>query len=98
MLERVDFVLQVPRRMKTDDFDEDPVHAALEHGCTLIDTAALYGARRSEAAIGRALRERPDLAADCIVTTKAGRLNVRVPAVVSYTTYLEADWRPAPPS
>jgi D-threo-aldose 1-dehydrogenase len=50
------------------------VHAALEHGCTLIDTAALYGARRSEATIGRALRERPDLAANCIVTTKAGRL------------------------
>jgi D-threo-aldose 1-dehydrogenase len=50
------------------------VHAALEHGCTLIDTAALYGARRAEAAIGRALRERPDLAANAIVTTKAGRL------------------------
>jgi D-threo-aldose 1-dehydrogenase len=50
------------------------VHAALAAGCTLIDTAALYGGTRSEQIIGRALRERPDLAAGCIVTTKAGRL------------------------
>ena len=50
------------------------VHAAIEAGCILIDTAALYGGRKSEQIIGRALRERPDLAARCIVTTKAGSL------------------------
>ncbi|HXF64375.1 MAG TPA: aldo/keto reductase [Caldilineaceae bacterium] len=49
------------------------VHAALEAGCTLIDTAALYGGGRSEAIIGRALAARPDLAAKCTVTTKVGR-------------------------
>jgi D-threo-aldose 1-dehydrogenase len=50
------------------------VHTAIEAGCTLIDTAALYGGTRSESIIGQALRQRPDLAARCIVTTKAGRL------------------------
>ncbi len=50
------------------------VHAALEAGCTLVDTAALYGGTRSERIIGRALKARPDLAAGCTVTTKAGRL------------------------
>lgn len=49
------------------------VHAALETGCTLIDTAALYGGGRSEEMIGRALAARPDLARHCIVTTKVGR-------------------------
>jgi D-threo-aldose 1-dehydrogenase len=49
------------------------VHAALEAGCTLIDTAPLYGDFRSEELIGRALRQRPDLAAGCTVTTKVGR-------------------------
>lgn len=50
------------------------VHAALEAGCTLIDTAPLYGDFRSEELIGRALGERPDLAANCTVTTKVGRI------------------------
>ncbi|NJN83648.1 MAG: hypothetical protein HC802_16110, partial [Caldilineaceae bacterium] len=49
-----------------EDMDEAlgvrTVHAALEAGCNLIDTAALYGGGRSERLIGRALRERPDLA------------------------------------
>ena len=49
------------------------VHAALETGCTLIDTAQLYGGGVSERIIGRALRERPDLAQSAIVTTKCGR-------------------------
>ena len=43
-------------------------------GCTLIDTAPLYCQTRSESSIGRALRERPDLAAECTVTTKVGQL------------------------
>ena len=55
------------------DLGVQTVHAALEAGCTLIDTAALYGGGRSEAIIGRALAQRPDLAARCTVTTKAGR-------------------------
>ncbi|MBM3279214.1 MAG: aldo/keto reductase [Candidatus Handelsmanbacteria bacterium] len=50
------------------------VHAALEAGGTLVDTAPLYGDFRSEELIGRALRQRPDLAAGCIVTTKVGRI------------------------
>jgi D-threo-aldose 1-dehydrogenase len=49
------------------------VLAALEAGCTLVDTAALYGGGRSERIIGRALAARPDLAAQCTVTTKVGR-------------------------
>lgn len=55
------------------DLGVQTVHAAIEAGCTLIDTAALYGGTRSEQIVGRALRERPDLAARCTVTTKAGR-------------------------
>src|SRR5690606_4130824 len=53
-----------------DDLGVQTVHAALEAGCTLIDTAALYGGGRSEKIIGQALRARPDLAARCTVTTK----------------------------
>lgn len=56
-----------------DDLGVRTVHAALEAGCTLIDTAALYGGGRSEQIIGQALRARPDLAARCTVTTKVGR-------------------------
>lgn len=56
-----------------EDLGVRAVHAALEAGCTLIDTAPLYGDRRSERLIGRALRERPELAAGCAVTTKVGR-------------------------
>jgi D-threo-aldose 1-dehydrogenase len=58
--------------------DEDlcirTVHAAIEAGCTFIDTAPLYGGTLSEKAIGCALKLRPDLAAKCSVTTKAGSL------------------------
>lgn len=50
------------------------VIAAIEAGCTLVDTAALYSGTVSEQMIGQALRERPDLKDRCIVTTKAGRL------------------------
>lgn len=51
----------------------ETVHAALESGSTLIDTAALYGGGKAEEIIGRALAERPDLAQKCTVTTKTGR-------------------------
>jgi D-threo-aldose 1-dehydrogenase len=56
-----------------DDLGIQTIHAGLEAGCTLIDTAALYGGGRSEAIIGRALAARPDLAANVVVTTKVGR-------------------------
>ena len=78
--------VEYPDESRPDDTDTDrrshmdedlgvqTVHSAIEAGCTLIDTAALYGGTRSEKIIGRALRERPDLAAKCVVTTKAGNL------------------------
>ena len=49
------------------------VHAAIEAGSTLIDTAPLYGSGNSESIIGEALRQRPDLAERCTVTTKVGQ-------------------------
>jgi len=63
----------------TDRFlDEDvavrTLHAALEGGVRLIDTAALYLNSRSEQLVARALRERPDLAAGVIVETKCCHL------------------------
>ena len=67
----------VPYEDLIRDIDEElgfaTVVAALEAGCTLIDTAALYGGGQSEAIIGKVLRGRPDLAANCTVTTKVGR-------------------------
>lgn len=49
------------------------VHAAIDGGSTLIDTAPLYGSGNSESIIGEALRQRPDLAERCTVTTKVGQ-------------------------
>ncbi len=49
--------------------------AALDAGCRFIDTAALYGRTVSEQMIGEALRQRPQLKADIVITTKAGRLH-----------------------
>ncbi|MDE2998936.1 MAG: aldo/keto reductase [Gemmatimonadota bacterium] len=49
------------------------VHAAIEAGSTLIDTAPLYGSGNSESIIGEALRQRPGLAERCTVTTKVGQ-------------------------
>src|SRR6266702_987256 len=50
------------------------IWAALEEGVRLIDTAALYVDSRAERIVGRALRERPDLAAGVVVETKCCRL------------------------
>ena len=50
------------------------VWAALEAGVTLIDTAPFYQNLNSERYIGRALRERPDLAKNVVVETKVGHL------------------------
>ena len=49
------------------------VHAAIEAGCSFIDTARFYGGGRSEEIVGRALKARPDLAAGVTVTTKVGQ-------------------------
>jgi D-threo-aldose 1-dehydrogenase len=49
------------------------VEAAMKAGCTLIDTAPLYGNTVSEKIIGQALRANPDLARGVTVTTKVGR-------------------------
>jgi D-threo-aldose 1-dehydrogenase len=49
------------------------LYAALEEGIGLIDTAPLYLGLRSERLVGRALRERPDLAAGTVVETKCCR-------------------------
>lgn len=53
--------------------DEDGVraiHRALDEGITLIDTAEVYGAGKSEGMVGRAVRDRRDQA---VVATKASR-------------------------
>ena len=47
------------------------VKAAVEAGCTLVDTAPLYG--DSELTIGKAFKQYPELRDKCTVTTKAGR-------------------------
>lgn len=52
----------------------ETVWAAIEGGCTLIDTAALYGSGKSEEIIARAFAQRPELAKGVIVTTKVGHL------------------------
>ena len=46
---------------------------ALDAGYRFIDTAVLYGRTLSETMIGEALRQRPRLRDEVIVTTKAGR-------------------------
>ncbi len=60
-------------RKVDEDVGAETVVAAIEAGCTLVDTAPIYGGTKSERIIGRVLRERPDLAEKCTVTTKVGR-------------------------
>jgi D-threo-aldose 1-dehydrogenase len=73
------------RSYSAAEMDEDAgvaaVHAAVEAGCTLIDTAPLYGNGQAERILERAFRVRPDLRARCLVTTKVGYL----PAAFDYT-------------
>lgn len=64
---------QSPTSHMEDDLGIQCVHTAIEAGCTLIDTAPLYGGTRSETIIGKALKARPDLAEKVTVTTKCGR-------------------------
>lgn len=49
------------------------VRSAVHAGCTLLDTAPLYGNTVSESIIGMALRRQPDdLFTQCVITTKIG--------------------------
>ena len=47
----------------------DAIHAALDHGVTLIDTAPIYGFGRSEELVGRAIQGRRD---KVVLATKCG--------------------------
>ena len=49
------------------------LHAALDSGVTMLDTADVYGDGRSERLVGRALRDRAGAPADVLVATKMGR-------------------------
>jgi len=51
-----------------DDAGVHAIHRALDHGITLIDTAEAYGRGKSEALVGRAVRDRRD---EAVVATKA---------------------------
>lgn len=62
----------IGRENCTEEEALETVWATLEAGVNLIDTAPHYGLGLSETRIGLALRERPDLAADCILSTKTG--------------------------
>jgi D-threo-aldose 1-dehydrogenase len=61
-------------RYLDEDLAVRTLHAALENGVGLIDTAALYLNSRSEQLVARALRERPDLAAGVVIETKCCHL------------------------
>ncbi len=61
-----------PPRGLDEEIGAQTVEAAIEAGCTLIDTAPLYGGTTVEKIVGNALRNRRDLAAKCTVVTKAG--------------------------
>ena len=64
-----------PFDVKADpEMGAQAVIAAIEGGCTLVDTAPLYLAAESERMIGDALRQRPDLKSRVTVTTKVGQL------------------------
>lgn len=51
-----------------DDVSLRTIHAALDCGITLFDTAAAYGAGHSERLLGKALKHRPD----AVIVTKIG--------------------------
>jgi D-threo-aldose 1-dehydrogenase len=63
-----------PNDVVDEDLGVHTVWGALEEGVRLIDTAPLYLGTTSERLVGRALRERPDLASGVIVETKCCRL------------------------
>jgi aryl-alcohol dehydrogenase-like predicted oxidoreductase len=56
------------------------IHAAIDHGIKVIDTADTYGSGDSERAIGAAIKDRRE---DCFLITKAGFAHVALPAALS---------------
>ena len=60
------------RENVTEEKALETVWASLEGGANLVDTSPHYGLGRSETRIGKALRERPGLAVECILSTKTG--------------------------
>ena len=71
----------------------ETVHAALEAGVRLVDTAPLYQNGLSETNIAAALRSRPDLAANVMVTTKIGHLYPGDGFNYSYRRAKESFWK-----
>src|SRR5689334_19732867 len=61
---------------RDDDEGIAALHAALDHGIDLIDTAMGYGAGHSEQLIGRVLAERDE---NVTITTKAAPKNLTWP-------------------
>ena len=57
------------------------IHAAIDHGIKVIDTADTYGSGDSERVIGAALKDRRR--EDCFLITKAGFAHVALPAALS---------------
>jgi D-threo-aldose 1-dehydrogenase len=62
----------IGRESITDEEAMETVWASLEGGVNLVDTSPHYGLGRSERRIGEALRQRPDLAEEVILSTKTG--------------------------
>lgn len=61
------------RRRLDVDLGVETLVAAIDAGCAFFDTAVLYNRGLSETMIGEALRLRPAVKDEIIVTTKAGR-------------------------
>ena len=57
------------------------IHAAIDHGIKVIDTADTYGSGDSERVIGAAIKDRRR--EDCFLITKAGFAHVALPAAFS---------------
>jgi aryl-alcohol dehydrogenase-like predicted oxidoreductase len=71
---------------RVDDDDALAVlAAAVEAGCTLLDTADVYGDGRSERLIGRFLRSRPE--AGLMVATKMGRRVAQTPGAYTMANF-----------
>lgn len=71
---------------RDDDRSIAVIHRALDEGCTLIDTADVYGPFANEELVGRALRSRRD---EAVLATKCG-----LTAVDPATARIHTDGRP----
>src|SRR5258705_9791336 len=80
-----------------DDESVRTIHAALDRGINLIDTAPAYGFGHSEEVVGRALAERGGR--DRVVLATKGRLQHRGDALLRHSTHkqiFEEAERPLP--